>query len=254
MAAPSMPAGFPNRTDFRIGDVISLTFASVGRQFPAYVGIMAIVTALGLYLVPTIGGIPITGLLASQSPNLVRSLLQIIVGIASLVVQLTIIYTVFYDLCGRPVDFSAAWQHALKRLFPVIGVALLLGLAVVVGLLLLIIPGFMIFVALAVAFPAAMIEDLGPFGALRRSRELTKSHRWAVFGIYLVVGIGSFAIIGAIGAVANLSFGQAAGIASDFILKSLAGAYGSAFLAVLYHQLRVAKEGSVTSRVVSVFD
>jgi hypothetical protein len=254
MAAPSMPAGFPDHTDFRVGDVISLTITMAGRQFPAYVGIMAIVTALSLYTMPTVGGLPLDGLLAPESPRMGRSLFQLILGVASLIAQLTVMDAVFSDLCGRPVDFSAAWQRALRRFFPVLGTTFLLSFAVLLGFLLLIIPGIMIFVALAVAFPAVLIEDLGPFRGLQRSRELTKSHRWAIFGIYLVLGIAGFGIIGLIGAVVNSLFGQAAGIGSDFILKSLVGAYGSAFVAVLYYQLRVAKEGSATSRIVSVFD
>lgn len=62
-------------------------------------------------------------------------------------------------------------------------VDVLFVLAVAVGLVLLVVPGVIVFVWFALAAPAVKIEGLGVGAAFRRSRELVRGSFWRVFVI-----------------------------------------------------------------------
>jgi len=104
-----------------------------------------------------------------------------------------------------------------------------------------------------VAVPACVVERLGPFRSLGRSRALTKGYRWRIFGIWLVLalvsGIGSN-ILGLILAPA----GTAITVLVSMVWQASMTAYQAISAAVIYHDLRVAKEGVDIEHIASVFD
>ncbi|HEX7852383.1 MAG TPA: glycerophosphoryl diester phosphodiesterase membrane domain-containing protein [Sphingobium sp.] len=69
----------------------------------------------------------------------------------------------------------------------VFGINLLSSLGIVLGLILLIVPGVMLFTRWAVAVPAMMRENLGATEALGRSADLTKGARWMILGLGLII-------------------------------------------------------------------
>jgi uncharacterized membrane protein len=68
-----------------------------------------------------------------------------------------------------------------------VGASILSGILIILGLILLIIPG--IIVAIMVAFSTYIVIDtgLGPWAAIKRSAEITKGHRWHLFRLGLVL-------------------------------------------------------------------
>ncbi len=83
---------------------------------------------------------------------------------------------------------------------------LVVGICVVFGLILLIVPGLIILTLWSVASPVVVVENTGVFDALARSRALVRGNGWQVFGVIasvfvliLVVSI----VIGSIGAIGN---------------------------------------------------
>jgi uncharacterized membrane protein len=80
-----------------------------------------------------------------------------------------------------------------------LGTSLLALLIVVVGLVLLIIPG--IIAALMLCFSTYLVVDRGmlPVAALKESRRLTKGHRWKLLGLF-----GMIALLNILGLVALL--------------------------------------------------
>jgi predicted PurR-regulated permease PerM len=83
------------------------------------------------------------------------------------------------------------YRSASRRLGALVGVSLLTGIGVGVGLLLLVVPGLVLFARWALAVPAVMIEKRSPVDALRRSRELVKGHGRQVFAIFLTVSVAA---------------------------------------------------------------
>lgn len=63
----------------------------------------------------------------------------------------------------------------------------LLALSVMVGLVLFLVPGVILYFMWSVASPVLVEERCGVFGSFGESRQLTKGARWKLFGILLVV-------------------------------------------------------------------
>jgi hypothetical protein len=120
-------------------------------------------------------------------------------------------------------------------------VGLVVGICVVFGLILLIVPGLIILTLWSVASPAVVVEDAGVFEALGRSRELVRGNGWQVFGVIVSV----FAII----LVVSVVIGSIGAIGDSFLLifivqlllnVALAPIFSLA-AAVLYFALRAAQ-------------
>ena len=136
---------------------------------------------------------------------------------------------------------------------PLIGVLILTGLGLSVGFLLLFIPGVMLLVRWSVGVPACVLDRTGPVASLKRSATLTKGHRWKIFGMFLLLWIVSMVVAGLIIMVAR-PFGALAGAVAGFIWTALWSAYFNSVWVMLYHDLRVAKEGFDGGPIAAVFD
>jgi hypothetical protein len=81
------------------------------------------------------------------------------------------------DLCRR----------ASKRAGALVGVSLIAGVGVGLGLLLLVVPGLILFTRWSLAVPAVMLESRSPRDALRRSAALARGHGRQLFIVFLSV-------------------------------------------------------------------
>jgi hypothetical protein len=102
---------------------------------------------------------------------------------------------------GDPVDPEESYRFGFKRLGSVILVSLLVGLAVLGGLILLIIPGLIFGVLLCVSVPVLIVENRRGGAALSRSWNLVKGHFWHALGVIFVAGIIVGIVSGIIGAI-----------------------------------------------------
>lgn len=102
---------------------------------------------------------------------------------------------------GDPVDPEASYRYGFKRLGSVLLVSLLVGLAVLGGFILLVIPGIIFLVFLSVSIPALVVENRRGTDAMSRSWNLVKGHAWHALGVIVVAGLITGVIGGAIGAI-----------------------------------------------------
>lgn len=169
-----------------------------------------------------------------------------------------ITFGVVKELQGERASIGACFTTGLARFFPVLGVALLTGIAVLGGMILLIVPGVILFCMLFVATSASVIEKPGVIGALKRSRELTAGHKGGIFGLLIVLFV--------IGWVAQkivettlfdpqrfeetLRVYLYADLARQIVVTSLGAVIG----AVTYYYLRSSKEGTSASELARVFE
>src|SRR5262249_16951991 len=100
--------------------------------------------------------------------------------------QSAMIYGAFQDMRGRPFDIRASVRRGMKRFLPVIVAEISSIFLVILGFMLLIVPGFIFLTMVFVIVPACVVEGLEPLRSIGRSRELTKGHRWRVFALWLV--------------------------------------------------------------------
>src|SRR6185312_11581005 len=125
------------------------------------------------------------------------------------------------DLSRKGVRIGAALGDGLRHFFPLFIVALLTGLGVFVGLVFFVLPGVFLMVRWVVAAPAAVIEREVPTHSIGRSAELTRGHRWAVFGLVLLYLVFYYATFLGLGIVVN-AIGGAGAEGSAIIPRAIA--------------------------------
>jgi hypothetical protein len=132
----------------------------------------------------------------------------------------------------------------LQAVTPVLGrlilVGIVAGLGVVIGFVLLIVPGLILITIWSVAAPVMVLERPGVFDALSRSRELVRGNGWQVFGVIFVLDV-LVVILGAGIELGASSAGSGAGIVARVIVGVLAGPLSALAAAVLYFELRGAR-------------
>ena len=112
--------------------------------------------------------------------------------------------------------------------------------------------------------PTIAIERGGVLQGLRRSNHLLSGQRWRVFGLLVIVGVASSAVVIAIALLGGLSFTDLASLASIpstspigiafFIFSALISAFEGVLTTVSYYHLRVEKEGAIAEDLIQVFD
>jgi hypothetical protein len=131
--------------------------------------------------------------------------------VAGAVLQAALIAATVRQLSGRPVDIGQSVSAALSRIVPIILLSLLVGLAIMVGLLLLIVPGIIFYLMYIVAVPAMMAEGRGVTDSMRRSAELTKGHKGMIFLLAIIL----LMVAGGVSAVFTAMFQRIAEISGD---------------------------------------
>lgn len=154
---------------------------------------------------------------------------------------------------GRSTDWRESIAFARHRLASLVWLGILSTFLIVVGFILIIVPGIWLMVASSVAVPALMLEGLTGFSALKRSLDLVDGRWWATFGrlvaallLYVVVAIVIGLIAGAIASgisITNVTLYLALAGALTAVGNILATPFIAAVIAVIYVDLRVRKEG-----------
>ncbi|WP_306052271.1 glycerophosphoryl diester phosphodiesterase membrane domain-containing protein [Natronococcus wangiae] len=118
------------------------------------------------------------------------------------------------EATGETVDLGRASSTVLGRFLSLIGIAIVYGLAVVVGFVFLILPGVYLAVRLSLAFPACVIDEQNTFESLSTSWSVAKGNLFKLLGISLA----SFLVVAGAGIVTVLF----TGVSDEFYLAFLA--------------------------------
>lgn len=163
---------------------------------------------------------------------------------------------------GHRPTFGHCLSQALRFAVPVIGLMILWTLGVGLGFLFLIIPGIILGCMWAVVIPALVEERTGVSGAFARSRELTRGHRWKIFGLLMVVMITFYLVLAVFGllGIAGASAGdieagsfEIAVIAYSALSGLVFGLLWATIQPSLFVELRDAKEGGGAGELAQVF-
>ena len=172
-------------------------------------------------------------------------------------------HVVVEALRGRKPTFGDTLSAALRAFWVLLGLGLVVGLAIGLGMILLLVPGIIIALMWCIVGPVAVAEGVGVGRALERSRDLTRNHRWVIFGLWVLYFIASVlfgAVIGGIGGGAIGAVGGAGAATTALstvvlpILQAVFSIIGSAGVAALYVELRTIKEGGDERNVAAIFD
>jgi len=255
---------------FDMGRVVTRTFSVIGHNVAAF-GLLSLVVAIPLIVVNLgMSGFS-AGLFRGGQFNLTSDgfyvITQIIYFLSLSVMQAAIVHATVLYLNGRKSRPMDSLFIGLAALLQLILITLLVLLGITVGIVLLVIPGLILMVMWSVAVPACIVDRTGVTGSLSRSRELTRGHRWAIFGLLvaftiliIVISVSLAALVGSVAipispedkaAVYNPSFAQAAYAVITAIISSV---IGSALTASIYYELRVLKDGIGPEALAAVFD
>ena len=142
--------------------------------------------AFVIYLIAAI----ITALLALAGGTIGILLGSFVSVVAAFVLQATLVKAVQDVRDGRAdLSISQTVNQALPFLAPVAGASILAGIAITIGLLLIIVPGLFLITIWAVIVPVIVIERSGALASFGRSRQLVRGHGWHVFGTLVLVYI-----------------------------------------------------------------
>jgi hypothetical protein len=237
----------PTGAELRVGHVLSRSWEIFSANFLAFFIIAAAVAlpnALFFTADPT----------ATPSFDVWRVLASVLLGIVlNMIAQAMILYIAFQYLRGQPAGMADAVRKGLNRFMPIIAVSILAALGTGLGAMLLLVPGVILAIMWSVALPACVVEGLGPIASLRRSANLTKGYRWKIFGIFLLLMVVSLVGAGLIGLL-SFQLGPVVTAIVHFVLNAVWAAYFNSLLVMIYHDLRVAKEGVDIEQIAAVFD
>ena len=246
---------------FTIGNALSTSIAVFGRHVLGF----SAISALMFVPVIIIGGVIVVifGVqsLINGNPSEAHGgiffgmFLAFLVYYAAIVVAMAATaYGTIQDLRNQYAGIGPCLSRAFGSLVPLALAGLLVGLFVMLGTIALVVPGLMIWTALSIVGPAIVVERLGVGDGMRRSRELTKGRRWAVFGAVFLAAIILNVISYVVSHVVGPIFGQLANGILSLVLAIVSQAFQAVLVAVIYFQLRADKEGVSLDEIAKVFD
>jgi len=212
------------------GNLLRAAWKSYVERFRVLVGIFAI---------PVVGGIIVSLMMEVDLAALkvVGIILAIVLSIIFYVASLALIHSVFNNS-----GIKEAYRFGFKNFFPFIWLTILSALSVAGGMIMLIIPGIVLYLAFSFGIYVFVGEGLRGFQALGRSAQYVKGYWWPVFWRYLGLFLLALLIVLVIGAPALLLGRTASNIISS-VLNLFFAPFAILFVFCLYKDLVEKKAG-----------
>jgi len=211
-----------------MGEVITRTFNIYVDQASVLLPAAAVVFVLT--------GI-VTAVLVVIAP--VLALLAIVIAVVALTLYTGMVVELVADVQDGRRDATVG--QLLEAARPVIGklilVGIVAGIGILIGLVLIVVPGLILITIWSVAAPVVVLERPPGLGALGRSRELVRGNGWQVFGVIFVLFIGVEIVAFIIEAVGD-SAGTGVSIVVRVIVQILTAPLSALAASVLYFELR----------------
>lgn len=236
-----------------LGELLDRTFQIYRQHFVVFVGIAAlpalIPACINLLSIQTRAQL-------SVSTTMVFLAIMLIVGMVAVAIsQAATIAAVSEIHLGRSISIGGAFAEARGSILPICVISLVLGLFMMLGFMLLIVPGILMMLRWALVIPVVVIEGLPMNAAMARSSALTEGHRGRVFLIYVLYFIITLVFsalwevpIGVASVMSRSTGGlspvwvSVAAQAGTFATQSLVGPLLTISLSLLYYDERVRKE------------
>jgi Uncharacterised protein family (UPF0259) len=246
----------PHTIGVVIDDSIRLFRASFQNVVPLSVVAEIPAAALRLYLESQLKGIaeddPLALLAVFAQPNIWLSYL--LTAPVILVLYVAVLANVDSVARAAPIGFGGSLRAGL-RLFPrVLGMVVVSLVLLIIGLVLLVVPGIYLYGALYLAAAAIVVDDAGLLDSLAASVRLTWGHWWrsaTIFSVVLmvvaIVGgvlggtvVGIFAKIFGVRSLPSIVASQLLAYVFGVVVMSL----GPSTMLSIYYDLKLRREGS----------
>jgi hypothetical protein len=165
------------------------------------------------------------------------------------------------SLNGGKASFAACLAIGLKNALPLTAIALIAFVAILLGLVVLIVPGIVLVLMFSVVAPVRAMEHTGIADTLNRSTELIHGHKNQIFALFVVYYVFALAIGFSLRPLSGLAFFGAGGARNSILvfmalsgfMRVFLGLLLSAGVASVYYELRLAKEGYEPEQLAAVF-
>ena len=231
-----------------LGELLDRTFSLYRRHFMLFVGIAAVPHVVMLLFNVTLAlsaAVPIGGF-----PALIATISMLFVYFVTTVfTQAASVVAVSRVQLGQQVTVGQAFSAVRSSIVELIVLTLNLGVRIMLGFLLLVIPGIVLAMMYALAVPVAVLEETSVSETLERSAFLTKGHRGRIFVIYALLVILSVILtvawqVPAVLVTRTLT-GPAGRIVSEFgsfVARTALAPLLTIGLSLMYYDERIRKE------------
>lgn len=168
-------------------------------------------------------------------------LLPLVLGLVYVVIPITnaaLVHAIARAYLQQPTSVMQALKFALQRILPLIWTWFLMGLAIMGGLLLCVVPGILAALWFGLATQVVILEGISGFDALKRSKLLMTGNIGKLFLLGLVVGLINLAA-GAVSAFIPQPHVQAV---LGSVIQGLATIFSSATTVIFYFSTRCKAE------------
>lgn len=151
---------------------------------------------LGIILVPMLIAYVAGLFMPAQNTGVVSTsewAIYIALMLVSTVVNILMGIALILAFASRSLTIMQAYRDSLPFFFRYIGLSILMSVILLVGFLLLVIPGIILSVWFAFATFILVLERASIIQSLKRSREYVRGRWWGVFGRLIVMSIIAFA-------------------------------------------------------------
>jgi hypothetical protein len=144
------------------------------------------------------------------------------------------------DIRDGKADLSVGdtFRSVQDKIGAIAGASILAGIAIGIGLVLLIVPGLYLITTWSVIVPAIVLEDVAALKSFGRSREIVSGNGWNVFGVVVL----SFLVLAAFGIVLGLLLAPLDDSVRNFVSNVVSGTLTAPFVALtwtlVYYRLR----------------
>lgn len=182
----------------------------------------------------------------------------LVIAVLNLISLCAITEIAILGAVGKKAVIGRVLAHALGNCIPVLIIGIIV--AILSGLLavLLIIPGIMFMLAAYVAIPAYVGQpEVGLWGAVKRSFDLTRNHRWGILGLIIVLGLISGTVGGALGGTAGMIIRSTDSLPFSIVqglINGFSSVISQIFVAAIYVCLRQSKEKTMPETAAAVFE
>jgi hypothetical protein len=150
------------------------------------------------------------------------------------VTNAAVIYAISERYLGKSVSAIQSLKFGLSRILPLLWTAILMGLAIMGGLILFIVPGILCMIWFALAQQVTVLESINGGAALGRSRKLVSSS----MGTVIVLGIVGLSVGFSLGLIPQLLGQNYISAVISVLVNAVATLFGSATMTVYYFSCR----------------
>jgi len=206
-------------------------------------------------------------------------LIMILAVTVFLAINAAVVYGTIVDLRGKSAGLGECIRRGISCVPKALGISILLSMALAaimfggtlvaslfaspnsvlpaIIMMLTMTALFMLFLRWYVVIPALVVEQTGILEAFSRSASLTEGVRWKILGLVVLTFLISL-VVSFVMALVQTALSSAgliyAPLVIEFAVQAAYLAFSAVLIAVVYHDLRVAKEGLGSAEIASAFD